>query len=220
MEKLFTGFEEVIAFWSDRTCEFSFFLKNGCQFKDSLFPVVFSNQVHSDRIQIVDIIEEIVTEFKDFDGFVTKKKNISLLVKSADCTPTLFFSPENHVIGAVHSGREGTQKNIVGKMIKIMQKEFGVDPKQILVELGPSISKENYKVDKKTFNDFVESTKIEQEFPYLDIKKTIKQQLLNQGVLQNNINLSKVCTLEDDNYFSYRENKTGNRQFSIIRLLK
>ncbi|MEA1972121.1 MAG: peptidoglycan editing factor PgeF [Candidatus Cloacimonadota bacterium] len=220
MEKIFNDFEDVTALWSDKTCEFSFFLKNGCKFSDSLFPVVFSNQVHSDRIMIVDIINEIANEFENFDGFVTKKKNISLLVKSADCTPVLFYSPKNHVIGAVHSGRKGTQKNIAGKMVKMMKNEFDVNPNEILVALGPSISKRNYKVSKEIFQKFVEMTNIEQEFPFLDLKNTIKQQLINAGILQENINFSKICTLEDNNYHSYREDKTHYRQFSIIRLLK
>ena len=220
MEKAFVKFNKLVAFHGDSSCELKNFLTNGCHFKDSLFPVIYAEQVHSKNIKIVTNAKDKIMKYDEFDGFITDRKDISLLVKSADCTPVLFFDFQKQVIGAIHSGREGTRKNISAEMIKMFQTEFASDTKDILVDIGPAISAENYPVDITTFDAFVDSTKIKQKFPYIDIKNVIKEQLIAAGISKKNINVSEICTFADEKYFSYRETKTANRQFSLIRINK
>ena len=53
----------------------------------------------------------------------------------------------------------------------------------------------------------------------LNSKGLIKQQLLNCDVLEEHIEVSPYCTMEnDDLFFSYRKTHTKNRNISIIRL--
>ena len=62
----------------------------------------------------------------------------------------------------------------------------------------------------KTFNNSI--NKVNDKY-YLDLTKNIKQ-----FSFENNINLedTDVCTICNKEYFSYRKNKTSERQFSFI----
>lgn len=217
MNKAFVEFPEIIALWGDKSCEVKEFLQNGCQFEDSLFPLIYSEQTHSKEILQVDKVQSKITKVDIPDGFITNKANISLLIKAADCVPVLFYAPSQKVIGAVHSGRIGTQKNICGEMVSHFKNYFSINPQDIYVEIGPAISGEHYEVDKVCFDEFVSATKIDQNYPFLDLKKTIKVQLARAGI--SHIKDLNKCTFSDENYFSYRENKTTERQFTLIRIL-
>ncbi len=154
-------------------------------------------------------------QIKAVDALVSNAKNVFLMVRTADCTPVLLFDQKKHCFAAIHSGREGTRGNIVGKSIALMIKLYNSDPVDLTASIGPSICVEHYEVDALTYARFVEDTKIPQKPNYLDIRKVVKSQLMTAGVLENNIDSIDQCTYEN-NYFSYRKDKTRNRQISII----
>ena len=102
--------------------------------------------------------------------------------------------------------------------------------KDILVAIGPSISGDNYLLDKKTFYKFIsannESLRIEKEYLNnendhesipLDIKKHAYLQLLMENLDRNNIDISSRCTYSLPNEFhSWRRSKNDKRQWSVI----
>jgi copper oxidase (laccase) domain-containing protein len=51
------------------------------------------------------------------------------------------------VIAGAHSGRKGTEQNIVGATIARMQSAFGCRPADMVVQLGPCIRPPNYEID-------------------------------------------------------------------------
>ncbi|MCK4311667.1 MAG: peptidoglycan editing factor PgeF [Candidatus Cloacimonetes bacterium] len=183
--------------------------------------IAIAEQVHGNNIHLVkksDFMDnEKIKVFPSVDGLITKEKNIILAVKTADCLPILFFEPEKKIIGTIHAGREGVQLNIVRKMIQGMKK-LGAKQSSILVEIGPAVCQKHYKVDRKVFDKFVSETNIPQKQFKLDLKKVVFSQLQQEDIHSDNITDHAICTFENENYFSYRRNKTSKRQMSFICL--
>ncbi len=86
-------------------------------------------------------------DYSDVDGLVTNEKGIILAVFTADCVPLYFVDPVKEAIGLAHSGWRGTVGNMAGIMVERMKKEFGSDPKDLIVAIGPSICRKCYEVD-------------------------------------------------------------------------
>ena len=182
--------------------------------------IVLGKQIHSDKIKIVTEKQAgsgiIKSSIKGVDGLITNQKNLFLCIKTADCVPIFLYDPGKEVIAALHSGRVGTEYNIVGKALKKMKQRFGCKISNIHAELGPAICGKNYQVDKKIFDNFVRKTEVEQTDQNLDLKKVIISNLLEAGISEDNIINHEICTKSNSDYFSYRENKTTQRQISII----
>lgn len=185
--------------------------------------IFLMEQIHSDRIKIVDEkdlhINRILQPIQGVDGLITNVPNIFLAVKTADCIPLLILDETKNVIAVLHSGRKGTELNIAGKAVKIMEDKFGCKVENIKVEKGPAICGNCYPVDQKTFNEFVSRTEVKQAFPKLDLKKVVTTKLKEIGILEDNIFDHQICTKEDSRYFSYRENRTKGRQISVIGMM-
>ena len=81
------------------------------------------------------------------DALITRQKNLSLVIRVADCGPVWIHCEKTGAIGLVHSGRKGTEAGIVGATIRRMREEFGSEPSSMLVLLGPCIRPPHYDVN-------------------------------------------------------------------------
>ena len=209
----------VFAKFGNNQLEYNELLKSTSKIKQDFF--AFSEQVHGNNVIIVkqsDIdLNSGFKIFKNVDGLVIKEKNVFLVIKTADCIPILFFEPITGIIGVAHAGREGTRLNIVKSAIQKIV-ELGAKIDSILVEMGPAISQKHYEVTQKIFQQFLLETDNHQKEWKLDLKKVIFSQLIKEGIQEKNIIDHKICTFEDENYFSYRRDKTSRRQISFICL--
>ena len=153
--------------------------------------------------------------------------------------PILFADKRKRFVAAIHCGRKGLENRIIKNLLKIFNK-LGSTKEDILVAIGPSISKQHYLLDKKTLEDFYQREKSEEQssslknnksFFYLknlikfkkqthislDLKKHAYFQLLNENIPKTNIDVSLLCTYELSNdFYSWRKSKTLSRQWSFI----
>ena len=81
------------------------------------------------------------------DALITREKNLSLVIRVADCGPVWIHCEKTGAIGLVHSGRKGTEAGVVGATIRRMREEFGSEPSSILALLGPCIRPPHYDVN-------------------------------------------------------------------------
>jgi copper oxidase (laccase) domain-containing protein len=81
------------------------------------------------------------------DALIAREKNLSLVIRVADCGPVWIHCGKTGAIGLVHSGRKGTEAGVVCATIRRMREEFGSDPKEMLAFLGPCIRPPYYDVD-------------------------------------------------------------------------
>jgi polyphenol oxidase len=172
-------------------------------------------QSHSDKIEIVD--RNSKAQELDIDGLITQDPLVILGSKSADCCIVLLFDPIQKVIASIHSGRVGTEKQIVKKAVQKMVSEFNSKPQDILAYLSTSASKEMYPVyesklinwPKKYLQKYsVKFDKTQAENLYfVDIKSWIKDQLLEENLNLKNIEISRFCSIKDEGYHSYRKDR-------------
>lgn len=185
-----------------------------------------ASQVHGDDILIIN--DQNYEEVKDMelDGLVTDVKGLALSTYHADCTPIYFYDGKKEVIAMVHAGWRGTLKNIAKKMIITMEDEFGSRAEDIKVAIGPSICRDCYEVKEDVSGLFEEKyeakdiLKLNQGRIYLDLWKINKINLLNAGILRENISMAKFCTsCNTDKLYSYRkENATKNRMIASLMM--
>lgn len=151
------------------------------------------------------------------DALATLNKNVFLAITVSDCFPVYFYEPNVGIAAIAHAGWRGIAKNIIEKTLEKIdpKKEYR---KNILVGIGPGIELCHFDVK----NEVVEKFK---NYPDFIIKKNnkvfvslpgiIKHQLLEEGILENNIEISEDCTYCSDNkYFSWRRDKTKMMQGS------
>jgi YfiH family protein len=117
-------------------------------FRAAGFPVdiaVQAEQTHGNGVAVVDGPSSV--RVPGVDALVTATVGLPLVVRVADCGPVFFYDPVRRVIALAHSGRKGTEANIVGATIVRMAEAFGSDPADLTVLLGPCIRPPYYEVD-------------------------------------------------------------------------
>ena len=196
--------------------------------------MVFSDQVHGDRILYVDqqyrgsgILKQPMLE--QVDGLITNKKHVALVTFHADCVPLFFLDPVRDVIGLAHAGWKGTLKKIGASMIRRMQEDFGSDPADVLVGIGPSIGPCCFEVGADVFKPFREAfpqqaggmilSAATEDKRYLDLWQANEAALLEAGVTAAHITVTDLCTkCHPDYYFSHRF--MGNRRGTMAAFLE
>ena len=162
------------------------------------WPLLTVEQVHGDRIAIIDLPIETDKEFAGCDGLITNQPGVALGIHVADCCAVYMVDPGTPAIALVHSGKKGTELAIVSKAIQQMRERFGSNPADLIVQLSPCIRPPHYETD---------------------FAAQIVDQCRASGVKQSHD--SGVCTACDlDRYYSYRaeKGKTG-RMLALIGLL-
>jgi purine-nucleoside/S-methyl-5'-thioadenosine phosphorylase / adenosine deaminase len=163
------------------------------------WPLLTAEQIHGDKIAIVDLAPSSDKEFAGCDGFITNQREVALGIHVADCCAVYIVDPIAPAIGLVHSGKKGTELGIAAKAIQQMAETLGSTPADMIVQLSPCIRPPHYEID------FAEK---------------IVEQCRAQGVRQ--IHNSGVCTAcHLDLYYSYRaeKGKTG-RMLALLGLKK
>ena len=157
------------------------------------------NQVHGNEVLLVNKKVEDISA----DAMATNKKDIGLVIRVADCVPILFFDPSKKVVGVAHAGWRGTLKKISSKTLQKMQEEFGSNPKDTVVGIGPCICVKHYEVGEAVLPGARGN---------FDLRMANKLQLLEEGVLAQNIEIMPYCTYErTDLFYSYRGKKETGR---------
>jgi YfiH family protein len=179
----------------------------------SIKNLIYMNQVHGCKVAVVE--DAMNNKYEETDAMICNEANIPLMVMVADCIPILLYDPVKNAIGVAHAGRNGTFLGIVQKTIHKMQTRYGCDVKDIMIGLGPSIQHCCYEVGKDLADictkNFGEGFIMIREGKYfLDLQALNLSQMLEVGILKENIEISPTCTACDTNYFSYRrEGDTG-----------
>ena len=175
-------------------------------------PTQYMNQVHGDRIAL---IEEVTDEVPTADALVTGIPGITLAVMVADCIPLLLKSKES--VAAVHVGRRGLVNEITRKTVSIMR-EIGAS--QITAIIGPAICGRCYEVSEDVYQEVVSAHPFAQsQTPAgtlaLDLPAALRSVLSDEGIPILN---KFECTVESDQYFSYRRDGITGRQAGLISL--
>jgi copper oxidase (laccase) domain-containing protein len=162
------------------------------------FPFLTAQQVHGNRIAVVDALPVSDECFGACDGLITNQRGVSLGIYVADCCAVYVIDPVKNCIGLVHSGKKGTEAAIVPEAIAALTRHFGSNPADLIVQLSPCIRPPHYEID---------------------FAAEIIKQCRDAGV--ENVHDSGVCTACDlECYYSYRAEKgrTG-RMLALLAIV-
>ena len=193
--------------------------------------VVSGEQVHGNTVSEIktqgsnEILEGLTPGLKQTDGLVTTVSQIPLIGGFADCVPIFLYETDIPLVGIVHAGWRGSLNGIAIEALKTISM-VGGKPENVKVLLGPSIGPCCYRVGEEVYNKACNFTYREQVFArsnpgyHLDLKRLNEIQFIENGVLENNILTSEMCTCcDNDLFFSYRKDQhnTG-RMMGLIYL--
>ncbi|MCV7099091.1 peptidoglycan editing factor PgeF [Mycobacterium palustre] len=178
--------------------------------------VVWMNQVHGDRVEVVGGPRG--TAVDGTDALVTGTPRLALAVVTADCVPVLLADARAGVVAAVHAGRVGAQRGVVARAVEAMLRQ-GARADDISALLGPAVSGRNYEVP-AAMADEVEAalpgsrTTTAAGTPGLDLRAGIACQLRHLGVTA--IDVDPRCTVADAALFSHRRDAPTGRLASLV----
>lgn len=178
--------------------------------------VVWMNQVHGDRVEVVDGPRDAPVD--NTDALVTSTPRLALAVVSADCVPVLLGDARAGVVGAVHAGRVGARDGVVARAVEAML-SVGAHVADISALLGPAVSGHNYEVP-AAMADEVEAalpgsrTTTSAGTPGLDLRAGIACQLKSLGIQA--IDIDPRCTVDDVSLFSHRRGAPTGRMASVV----
>ena len=184
--------------------------------------LVFAQQVHGADVIIVNSQNSGLCPGTDRvvgigDALITNVSGKFLIIQLADCQSILLYDPIQQVVANVHCGWRGSIKNILGRTAHFMNKRFRCNSADIIAGIGPSLGPccaefVNYRSEiPETFWHYKSAD------DHFDFWSLSRDQLIGAGVLQNNIETSRICTkCNTEAFFSYRgEGQTG-RFASVI----
>lgn len=108
-------------------------------------PFAVAEQVHGNRVEALTAAP--ADPVAGADGLVTASRSLCLAIYVADCAPVYLADRHGRAIGLVHSGKKGTEANIVGAAIRTMEGTFGLAASDLVVQIGPCIRPPHYEVD-------------------------------------------------------------------------
>ena len=143
------------------------------------------------------------------DALVTTEPNHALFLAPADCCGVVLHDPVKGVLMLSHIGRHSAEVDGALRSVAYLREKCGSQPADLKVWLGPAVGKATYPLLKKDGKG---------------LHELITEQLVQTGVLRENIEVSSVDTAADPNYFSHSQWKAGKQtggdgRFAVVAMM-
>lgn len=192
--------------------------------------LVCANQTHSNHFRQVTREDggkgarSTEDALPDTDALYTRDSGLMLSSFTADCVPVTFYHVTEDLIGAVHSGWQGTVKELVPRLFAHLTGEERCAPDGFRVQIGMALSQDKFEVDEDVFlkfqalgyaDPFIDYNEATGKY-HIDNQLTVKTQLERAGVPPEHIAIDRSCTFKSPDGFSYREDKQCGRHMAYI----
>lgn len=181
-------------------------------------PLAFVDQVHSPDVHVLPASGPVPVVTAD--ALVTDRRDVALAIMVADCLPVLLVDPDAGVIGAAHAGRRGLLDGVLQETVRAMA-ALGAVPARIGAAIGPSICGACYEVPAAMREESAAqlpelAATTSWGTPSLDLTAGAVAALVGAGVPAAAIEDRHPCTLEDEDFFSYRRSARTGRLAGVI----
>lgn len=143
------------------------------------------------------------------DAVVVTRPDHALFLPLADCLGAVIYDPIAKVMMVSHLGRHSIEVEGALKSVQFLVEEFGSVASDLQVWLSPGVGSDSYPLLTLGNRSFVE---------------VALEQFSAAGVDERRIEISKIDTAEDDNYFSHSEYLAGNQmsddRFAIVAMMR
>ncbi len=111
-----------------------------------------AEQVHGTEVALVPGCRQIIAPdglpvVPGCDGLVTATIGTVLAIYTADCGAIWLADRRTGAIALLHSGKKGSEGNILGNALHVMAENFGTRPADVTAVLSPCIRLPDYDVD-------------------------------------------------------------------------
>ena len=111
-----------------------------------------AEQVHGNAVAVVPGAAQIIapdglSAVAGVDGLLTNQVGVVLAIYVADCGAVWLADRRTGAIGLLHSGKKGTENNILGVALERMATEFGTRAEDVTAVLSPCIRPPDYEID-------------------------------------------------------------------------
>ncbi|MEK7434753.1 MAG: peptidoglycan editing factor PgeF [Cyanobacteriota bacterium] len=165
------------------------------------------------------------TAIPETDALITNIPDIPIMLLFADCLPLLMADKKTKTIAVIHAGWKGTEQEIAKETINKMINNYNSKLEDIYVAIGIGIGTCCFEIQKDTKDKLERVSYSENCFEtrdgklFANLTEINKSQLINLGLLEENIDYNiDLCTFCDSYYFySYRrDNQITGRHSAII----
>lgn len=195
-----------------------------------LHDFVCANQTHSSNFHRVTLDDkgrgaiQIDHAISDTDALYTYEPNVLLCSFTADCVPVIFYNVVTGLIGVIHSGWQGTVKEITLKLVEHLKQQEQCNPSDLHVQIGAALSQEKFEVDEDVYIKFKDLGYTDNFMYYndqtlkyhIDNQQVVKKQCELAGIPAEQITIDSTCTYVSLDGFSYRQDKKSGRHLSFI----
>jgi YfiH family protein len=197
--------------------------------------MVAMQQGHGANVKVIDLsfkgrgARRWEEGIEDTDGIITNSRGLVLSTAAADCSMSLFYDPVQRVLALAHCGWSGVIGNIFKNVIATRVEHFGSRRGDILVGIGPTICEKCYEIGEETVRIFEERFPKDKEEiisisrsggKSLNIVKALNLQLLDEGIKENQIEVSNLCTSCNlKEFYSYRAEGKDTGRTGIFAVL-
>lgn len=166
------------------------------------YPTVWMNQQHTPLLASADAPGTLPAT----DGCFTRKDNLMLVTKTADCVPILLWNEKDHMIMVLHAGWKGFLAGIIDSMSGLSYDDHPVFGEDFKAFLGPHLRVENFEV-RQDFIEQVAADKahlIEQREgkSFFNLTKGVHEELEKMHI--TDVEDCGIDTFTDPMYYSYR----------------
>ncbi len=177
------------------------------------------SQVHGDKL-VFDPkpINMDAIPIYEADGQATSKCGLGLIIKTADCQPILICHKAGGHIMALHVGWRGNRCEFILSAVQKFCENYKILAKDLLAVRGPSLGPpmaEFINFDAEWGDEFKPWYSAQEKT--MDLWTLTRHQLQQAGILPAQIFGLDMCTMTmDEQFFSYRKEKSSGRQASVI----
>jgi YfiH family protein len=189
-------------------------------------------QVHGATVRVVrngDLTASGRQARPEADAMISNVPGALLAVQVADCVPMLIADTGTGAVAAIHAGWRGTAAAIAPATVAALMREYGSNPADLIVALGPSIGACCYEVGEELVDAFQTTGGDAAGAPWfvrkgaslrLDLWQANRDQLVAAGVPPEQIHMAQLCTRTHADVFeSYRaEGASAGRMIAAIRV--
>ncbi len=172
-----------------------------------------ARQIHSDLVHCVrgDPAANSNRARPPADALMTNQPGSLLAVRTADCVPLLLIDRRVRAVATVHAGWRGTLKQVAGRAVEAMRREYGSRPSDLEAVIGPGIGPCCFEVGLDIALQFHPSFVLSRgQRPHINLPQANRSQLISRDVPAGQVWSSELCTrCRSEQFFSHRRDGVG-----------
>lgn len=176
-------------------------------------------QVHGASVAWVEDVE--VGAVPTADVLLSATPGVGVLVRVADCTPVVIAAPDESLVAVVHCGREGLLAGVVAAAVAELR---GRAATALEAWVGPRACGRCYELP-QDMADAVAAVVPEARSttrwgtPAVDVGAGVLAQLAALDVRATDL-AADECTIEDEQWFSYRRQGQDSGRFGAVAVIR